>query len=138
MKRKILCVCFGNTCRSPMLQAFLSEKLRDKDFTVESAGLADRFGASASLHAVECMRKKGLDITNHRSRKVSDLALISYDHIYCVEEALVPQLIALGAPKDKIEVVEVSNPYGKDFETYRTCAEVLSRLATTLASKLNQ
>lgn len=138
MKRKILCVCFGNTCRSPMLQALLSEKLRDKDFDVESAGLADRFGTPASIHAVECMREKGLDITNHRSRKASDLDLTSYDRIYCVEEVLIQQLIALGAPNDRVEVVEVSNPYDKDLETYRACAEILSRLAATLASKLNQ
>lgn len=138
MKRKILCVCFGNTCRSPMLQAFLSRILPREKFEIESVGLADRSGAPASSHAVECMSEKGLDITGHRSRKASDLDLISYDYIYCVEEVLSQQLVALGAPKEKVQVVEVSNPYGQDLETYRACAAILSKLAEMLASKLNQ
>jgi protein-tyrosine-phosphatase len=84
------------------------------------------------------MSEKGLDITGHRSRKASDLDLISYDYIYCVEEVLSQQLVALGAPKEKVQVVEVSNPYGQDLETYRACAAILSKLAEMLASKLNQ
>lgn len=138
MKRKILCVCFGNTCRSPMLQALLSRNLQRGEFEIESAGLADRTGAPASAHAVTCMQERGMDIASHRSRKASELDLASYDHIYCVEETLSHQLIALGAPIGKVEVVEVSNPYGKDIETYRTCAETLSRIAEALSAKLNQ
>ncbi len=84
------------------------------------------------------MRERGLDITNHRSRKASDRDLASYNHIYCVEEALAQQLIALGAPSEKVKVIEVSNPYGKDLETYRACADVLSQLSGTLVSKFNQ
>lgn len=121
-----------------MLQALLLQELRGKNAEVESAGLADRFGVPASPHAVECMRERGLDITGHRSRRASDLDLTAYDHIYCVEEALAQQLMTLGAPKEKVEVVEISNPYGKDLETYRACAEVLSRLVVTLASKFDQ
>lgn len=121
-----------------MLQALLSRNLPREKFEIESAGLADRTGAPASAHAVECMQERGLDIISHRSREASDLNLASYDHIYCVEEALSNQLVALGAPKEKIEVTEVSNPYGKDLETYRACAETLSRIAEALAAKLNQ
>ncbi len=136
--KKILCVCFGNTCRSPMLQALLIQGLQGKSVDVESAGLADRFGVPATPHAVECMKERGLDITGHRSHKVSDLDLASYDHIYCVEEVLTQRLTALGAPAEKVEVIEVSNPYGKDLETYRACAEVLARVGIDLAGKLSQ
>ena len=109
MKKRILCVCFGNTCRSPMLQALLSRNLPRENFEIESAGLADRSGAPASPHAIECMRERGLDITAHKSRRASDLELSSYDHIYCVEEALAQKLVALGAPIERVDVVEVSN-----------------------------
>ena len=121
-----------------MLQALLSRNLPRENFEIESAGLADRSGAPASPHAIECMRERGLNITAHKSRRVSDLELSSYDHIYCVEEALAQKLIALGAPREKVEVVEVGNPYGQDLETYRVCAEVLSQFAKTLASKFVQ
>jgi len=137
-RKKILCVCFGNTCRSPMFRALLIQELRGKEVEVESAGLADRFGVPASQHAVECMRERGLDITDHRSQRASDLDLTAYDHIYCVEEVLAHQLTALGAPREKVEVVEITNPYGKDLETYRACAEVISRLAITIASEFDQ
>lgn len=138
MKKRILCVCFGNTCRSPMLQALLSRNLPCENFEIESAGLADKSGAPASSHAIECMKEKGLDITAHRSRRASDLELSSYDHIYCVEEVLAQKLVALGAPIERVEVVEVSNPYGQNLEIYRACAEVLSQLTKTVVSKLVQ
>ncbi|MEX0934106.1 MAG: hypothetical protein WD003_02525 [Candidatus Paceibacterota bacterium] len=138
METKILCVCFGNTCRSPMLQALLARDLSRQEFEIESAGLSGNAGKAASPHAIKCMQEKGLDITDHRSRKASDLNLHSYDHIYCVEKVLSQRLIELGTPRERIEVVEVSNPYGKDLATYHACAEVLSKIATTLARKLNQ
>jgi len=138
LEKKILCVCFGNTCRSPMLQAILSRNLSRQKFEIESAGLSGNADRPASPNAIECMRERGLDITGHRSRRASDLNLHSYDHIYCVEEVLSQQLIELGAPKERIEVVEVSNPYGKDLKTYRACAEALSGIAAMLTQKLNQ
>lgn len=138
--KKILCVCYGNTCRSPMFQALLSRELKSRgvEAEVESAGILACNGAPANEKAIISMKEKGLDITNHRTRLVSDLDLLSYDHVFCVALAIkaTQTLVRLGILPDKIEFVVTADPYGQDIETYRACAEALARKAAAIANKL--
>ena len=138
--KKILCVCYGNTCRSPMFQALLSRELKNRgiEAEVESAGILAAVGAPANEKAIVCMEEKGLDMTNHRTRLVSDLDLSSYDVVFCIALAIkaTQTLIDLGVLLDKIEFVVAADPYGMDIETYRACAETLARKAAAIANKL--
>lgn len=71
----ILCVCTGNTCRSPMAAALLRQALDKRgreDILVESAGLAAGFASPATEHAVAVMREIGLDLSGHRSRPLTE------------------------------------------------------------------
>ena len=61
---KVLVVCVGNICRSPMAEAMLQHELKDKtDISVTSAGLGSLAGHAASKHAVALMEERGLDET---------------------------------------------------------------------------
>lgn len=135
--KKILCVCYGNTCRSPMLQALLSRELKSRgvEAEVESAGMLDEAGAPANENAIICMKERGIDITDHLSRGISNLDLSAYDKIVCLINAA-PLLIGKGALPEKVKVVEVENPYEKDLEAYRACANALALIAKKLAIKL--
>ncbi|MFH1188206.1 MAG: hypothetical protein V1688_05140 [bacterium] len=136
--KKILCVCYGNTCRSPMLQALLARGLgnRGVEAVVESAGILDEAGAPANEKAVISMKEMGLDITGHLSRGISNLDLSVYDKIVCLADTAKSLLISRGVSPEKIDIVEVNNPYRKDLEAYRSCAKVLARAATMLAEKI--
>ncbi len=135
--KKILCVCYGNTCRSPMLQALLARELKNRgvEAVVESAGITGEVGVPANEKAIICMKEKGLDITNHRSRRVFDLNLLSYDNIFCFCISLIVSL-GISSEKENIELVVADDPYGEDIKTYRACAEALAREATKIANKL--
>ena len=137
--KRILCVCYGNTCRSPMLQALLVRELKSRgvEAVVESAGISE-VGAPANEKAIICMKERGLDIISHRSRRVSDLNLPSYDHVFCASPAvsIVRTLIYLGVPKDRIGFAVASDPYGGDIEAYRACAEILAVAAIGIADNL--
>ena len=69
--KKVLVVCTGNTCRSPMAEGWLNLKLAGKGWKAESAGVAAWGGDSASPEAVEVMREIGIDISSHRNRALT-------------------------------------------------------------------
>jgi len=121
-----------------MFQALLTRELKSRgvEAMVESAGILASNGAPANEKAIICMKEKGLDITSHRTRLVSDLDLSSYDVVFCVALGATQTLIRLGIPSDKIESIFVADPYGMGTETYRVCAKTLARKAAAIADKL--
>src|SRR3954470_16771692 len=66
---KVLFVCVGNVCRSPMAAAVLEHRARN--LVVKSAGLAALVGEPAVPHALELMREKGIDLSRHRARQLT-------------------------------------------------------------------
>ena len=69
--KKVLVVCTGNTCRSPMAEGWLNHKLAGKGWIAESAGVAAWGGDGASPEAVDVMREIGVDISAHRNRSLT-------------------------------------------------------------------
>jgi protein-tyrosine-phosphatase len=70
--KKLIFVCTGNTCRSPMAEGLLSHLLGPGcGWKISSAGLCAANGFPASPNAVDVMREKGIDISSHRSRRLS-------------------------------------------------------------------
>ena len=69
----ILIVCTGNICRSPMAQGFLRHLLGERglgDVTVESAGVSAWADGEATPEAIEALRELGIDISDHRARRL--------------------------------------------------------------------
>ncbi len=73
--KKILFVCTGNTCRSPMAEGILKHLLDKKgagdNFVVSSAGLMTAEGLPPSEFAVEVLKERGIDISSHRSKQIT-------------------------------------------------------------------
>jgi len=138
--KKVLVVCTGNTCRSPMAEGWLNAKLAGKGWTAESAGVAAWDGSPASPEAVEAMRGMGADISHHRSRplvpelvnRADAVFAMTPDHVEFVS-GLVP-----GA-RDRVELVEkdqgVSDPLGQPPAAYVACAQ---RLEDAIRDRLRE
>ncbi len=71
---KILVICIGNICRSPMAEALLKRAL--PDCTIKSAGLGALVGKGADPHSVALMAEQDIDISGHIAQQISH-ALVS-------------------------------------------------------------
>ncbi len=119
--KKLLFVCTGNTCRSPMAAALW----RHMGGEAASAGLSAPSGAPASDHAVKVMAWEGIDLTAHRSSPVTEEVLRRADLVYGMTEGHAAQLrMFFPAYADRVRVmpVEVPDPYGGSLEDYRAAA----------------
>jgi len=78
LPKRIVVVCSGNTCRSAMAEAMLRRALADEfggradGVAVESAGISAREGDPASENARAVMMERGLDISSHRARLLTE------------------------------------------------------------------
>ncbi|MCM8766439.1 MAG: low molecular weight protein arginine phosphatase [Candidatus Omnitrophica bacterium] len=89
MIKHILFVCTGNSCRSVMAAGLLKKMLKDKadNFVIKSAGTSALEGMSASSEAQKTMLKEGIDISAHRSLRLTKEMIEEADLILVMEEA---------------------------------------------------
>ncbi|MCP4123262.1 MAG: low molecular weight phosphotyrosine protein phosphatase [Bacteroidetes bacterium] len=87
---KILMVCLGNICRSPLAEGILSDitKNKDLDWEVDSAGTGSwHVGQSPDERSVAIARKYGLDISHQRARQFHYPDFENFDIIYAMDSS---------------------------------------------------
>ena len=85
---KVLMVCLGNICRSPLAQGILENQAKEKNIKiyVDSAGTAGyHVGCSPDIRAINIAKKYGIDITNQKARKFELEDFDNFDIIYVMD-----------------------------------------------------
>jgi protein-tyrosine-phosphatase len=136
---RLLFVCTGNICRSPMAEGLMKVLLPPapgRHITVCSAGTQAVDGLPPETGAVRAVREHGADIAGHRSRAI-DGSLIASANLILVMERQQARLIQSTAPvaPDALRLLgefaggegtpEISDPYGGSFAVYRRCAQMI-------------
>lgn len=120
---KILFICTGNTCRSPMAEGiFKSIVNNNKDFICQSAGLYCVDGSPATAEAIEVCKEINIDISDHKSSSFNNLEDIeSFDYFVVMTNEHANALKSIGIEQDKIKVLGngIPDPYCMGIETYR-------------------
>ncbi len=125
-KKLIAFVCTGNTCRSPMAEAIFNNMASNKlpDVEAKSFGIATMTGTPVSQNSVIALKEIGLDISEKTATAVNDVHLDSFARFYCMSQSHSAMLQNFfGVPKERIAVLNVSDPYGGSVEAYRKCRD---------------
>ena len=80
MKKKVLFLCTGNSCRSQMAEGWLRHLHKDR-FEAFSAGIAKH---GMNSYAIQAMQEIGIDISAHRSKLLSELESLEFDLVVTV------------------------------------------------------
>lgn len=127
--KKIIFVCAGNTCRSPMAEGLFKKFLADNGIggiDVKSAGAAAYAGGAPSKNAVAAAAEAGADISSHRSAPLTRGDMESADLIVAMSNNIGRALTGVGLDEGKLLILDVADPYGGDLDTYRRCRDEIS------------
>jgi protein-tyrosine-phosphatase len=135
---KLLFVCTGNTCRSPMAEAIARKFAIERglvDVDVASAGTSSWDGAAASDGALLVGLERRLDLSGHRSQQLSRALIESSDLIFTMGPHHLERVEALGGagksflltgyPTPGASGRAINDPMGGDLDIYRATADEL-------------
>jgi protein-tyrosine phosphatase len=153
MSVKILMVCLGNICRSPLAEGILASKLPEKKFIVDSAGTGDwHVGHAPDKRSIAVAKKHKINIENQKGRQFSPADFDTFDYIYVMDSSNYDNVMALAKnqqQKAKVKMilnelfpnenVDVPDPYyglpsGFD-QVYNMLDEVCEVIAKQLLAK---
>src|SRR5690606_3697404 len=145
---KILMVCLGNICRSPLAEGILRSKLSE-EFHIDSAGTGNwHVGKSPDKRSVAVAKKYGIDISMQRARQFHPNDFEEFDLIYVMDESNFEDVIALTENQNhhfKVKLIladledkNVPDPYYGGEEGFEKVYKMLDEVAEKIAAQISK
>lgn len=151
MSKKILMVCLGNICRSPLAEGILKSKLPDT-YLIDSAGTGGwHAGEQPDKRSIQTARNKGIDISQQRARKFKKLDFDFFDCIFVMDNQNYKDVINQASTenqKNKVQLildeifpnekVDVPDPYYGGQEGFEQVFNMLEQACQSIADRLKK
>lgn len=141
---KILMVCLGNICRSPLAEGILQSKLPE-NFIVESAGTIDMHeGKNPDHRSIKTAQNFNVDISKQQSRHFTEKDFEEFDHIYCMDQNNFKDVLSLAKSdndRKKVSLIlennqEVPDPYWSEMPAFDEVYQLLDKACERIAAEL--
>ena len=150
MPQKILMVCLGNICRSPLAEGILQSKLPRDKFIVDSAGTGEwHIGKQPDQRSIAIAHKNGLDISHQRGRQFRTEDFKDFDYIYVMDGSNYNDVLSLAKndeEKNKVKLilnelfpgenVDVPDPYFGLQNGFASVYDMIDQACDIIAEKL--
>lgn len=150
MVTKILMVCLGNICRSPLAEGILRSKVNAEDVMVDSAGTAAyHIGEAPDLRSIMTARKHGINISKLVGRQFRESDFDEFDKIYVMDHANLSHVMGMArneSDKAKIDLIlnelspgsnqDVPDPYYGGDEGFEQVYRLLESASNTIVDKI--
>jgi protein-tyrosine phosphatase len=144
---RVLMVCLGNICRSPLAEGILKSKVFSNNVFVDSAGTAAyHVGNLPDSRSIDVAKKYGIDITNQRARAFTAVDFESFDYIYVMDISNYNHIINLAntsSDKEKVKLIlngglEVPDPYYGGEGGFENVYQLLDKSCSVIAEKITK
>lgn len=151
MVTKVVMVCLGNICRSPLAEGILQSKV-DKNVFVDSAGTANyHVGEMPDKRSIAVAKKHGIDISNQRCKHFTSKHFDEFDYIYVMDKSNYENVIKLApnvSAKQKVKLIlneltpnenlEVPDPYYGGDDGFEDVFQMLDKACDVIVGKLKK
>ena len=148
---RVLMVCLGNICRSPLAEGILKSKVNPQEVFVDSAGTGGwHVGQLPDVRSIEVARDYDLDITDQRCRRFTPMDFHKFDLIYVMDRSNRSDVLAMASSdleRAKVRMIldelfpgegrEVPDPYYGGPQGFDKVYKLLDAACDVISTRLN-
>ncbi|WP_445382407.1 low molecular weight protein-tyrosine-phosphatase [Robiginitalea sp. IMCC43444] len=149
MPVRVLMVCLGNICRSPLAEGILASKTTTESVIVDSAGTAGyHVGNPPDPRSIAVALENGIDISNQRCRRFSQSDFENFDYIFAMDRSNLSDLQALARNREELSKLslildrsgmptkEVPDPYYGGEDGFKKVYDLLDQACEDIKKQL--